>query len=51
MTHFNTYITSSDMGVPYIEGGYTSLLLGIDQHATSTVRQLRFDGVTNNENI
>jgi hypothetical protein len=39
------------MGVPYIQGGYTSLLLGVDQDATSTARQLHFDGVPNNENI
>jgi hypothetical protein len=49
--HFNTYMTSSDMGAPYIQGGYTSLLLGVDQDATSVVRQLRFDEVPNNENI
>jgi hypothetical protein len=43
VTHFNTYMTSSALGAPYIEG--------VDQHATTTVRQLRFDGVPNNENI
>jgi hypothetical protein len=49
--HFNTYMTSSHMGAPYIQGGYTSLLLGVDQDVGSAVRQLRFDGVPNNENI
>jgi hypothetical protein len=40
------------MGAPCIRGGYTSLLLGDDQDATtSTVSQLRFDGLPNNENI
>jgi hypothetical protein len=51
MPHFNTYMTSSDMGALYIQGGYTSLLLGVDQDATLAIRQLRFDGVSNNENI
>jgi hypothetical protein len=31
--HFNTYMTSSDMCASYIQGGYTSLLLGVDQDA------------------
>jgi hypothetical protein len=51
MTHFNTYMTSSALGAPYIEGEYVSYIEGVDQHATSTVRQLGFDGVPNNENI
>jgi hypothetical protein len=49
--HFNTYMTSSDMGASYIQGGYTSLLLGVDQDATSVARQLCFDEVPNNENM
>jgi hypothetical protein len=44
-------MTYSTMGSWYIQGGYTSLLLGGDQDATSTVGQLHFDGVSNNENI
>jgi hypothetical protein len=48
MPHFNTYMTSSTMGASYIQGGYKNLLLGVDQHATSTVRQLWFDGEQNN---
>jgi hypothetical protein len=44
-------MTSSHMGAPYIQGGYTSLLLGVDQDATLAIRQLRFDGVSNNKNI
>ncbi|KAL6650070.1 hypothetical protein ACP70R_014294 [Stipagrostis hirtigluma subsp. patula] len=41
------------MGAPYIQGGYTSLLLGVGQHATSqsVVRKIPFDGVPNHENI
>jgi hypothetical protein len=33
------------------QGGYTSLLLEVDQDAASTVRKLHFDGVSNSENI
>jgi hypothetical protein len=51
MPHFNTYISSFSIDASYIQGGYTSLLLGVDQHTTSTVRQLRFDGEQNNTNI
>jgi hypothetical protein len=39
------------MGASYIQGGYTSLLLGVDQDATSVARQLCFDEVPNNENM
>jgi hypothetical protein len=48
MAHFNTYMTSSAIGAPYIQGEYTSLLLGVDQHVTTTVRELCFDGEPNN---
>jgi hypothetical protein len=51
MPRFNIYMTSSAIGVPYIQGEYTNILLGVDQHATSIVKQLCFDGVPNNENI
>jgi hypothetical protein len=33
------------------QGGYTNLLLGVHQDASSAVRKLHFDGVPNNENI
>jgi hypothetical protein len=34
-----------------LQGGYTSLLLGVDKDALSAIRKLQFDGVSNNENI
>ena len=41
------------MGTPYIQGGYMSLLLRVDQSATlqSAVRKLHFDGIPNHENM
>jgi hypothetical protein len=33
------------------QGGYTSLLFGVDKDAASAIRQLHFDGVLDNENI
>ncbi|XP_012703729.1 protein FAR1-RELATED SEQUENCE 5-like [Setaria italica] len=51
--HFNMHGNSSVMSVPYIRGGYTSLLLGVDQTATMQLpaRKLDFDGPTNKENM
>ena len=51
--HFNMYGNYSVMGAPYIGGGYTSLLLGVDQAATlqPPVRKLHFDGVPNHKNM
>ena len=51
MSCFNIYMNSSVMDAGGIQGGYTSLLLGVDQDAASAVRKLHFDGVPNNENI
>ena len=37
------------MGAPYIKGGYTNLLLGVDRAAVlqPAVKKLNFDGVPN----
>jgi hypothetical protein len=51
MPCFNMYMSSSVMDGGGIQGGYTSLLLGVDQDAASAVRKLHFDGVPNNKNI
>lgn len=54
MSHFNMYEKPSTMGAPYVQGGYTSLLLGVDQAATlqqPPIRKLYFDGVQNQEDI
>ena len=47
MTHFNLIPEPSTMAAPSIPGGYTSLLMGVDQDATmqTVVRKLHFDGV------
>ena len=54
MPYFN-YIPnpSTAEAAPYISGGYTNLLIGVDQDAAvqSTVRQLHFNGVPNHENM
>jgi hypothetical protein len=44
MTHFNLILEPSAMVAPYIPGGYTSLLMGVDQDATvhTAVRKLYF---------
>jgi hypothetical protein len=47
----NIYMNSSIIDSLGTQGGYTSLLLGVDQDAASTVRKLHFDGVSNSENI
>lgn len=49
LTHFNLIANPSAMAAPYIQGGYTSLLMGVDQDATTqtAVRKLHFDGVQN----
>ena len=51
--YFNYIPGPSTMHAPYIPGGYTNLLLGVDQDATvqSTVMKLCFDGVSNHENM
>jgi len=53
MTHFNLIPEPSAMAAPYIPGGYTSLLMGVDQDATmqTAVRKLHFDGVQNHESM
>jgi hypothetical protein len=53
MPYFNYIPGPSAMPAPYIPGGYTNLLIGVDQDATvqSTVRKLYFDGVSNHENM
>lgn len=52
MPNFHMYGNSSTIDGPYIQGGYTSLILGVDQAATtqSTARKLQFGGVPNHEN-
>lgn len=45
------YLSSSEMDAQGVQGGYTSLLLGVDQGAASVVKKLQFDGLPNNENI
>ena len=53
MAHFNLIPEPSAMAAPYIPGGYTSLLMGVDQDATmqTVVRKLHFDGVQNHESM
>jgi hypothetical protein len=51
MPTLDMYMSSSVMEVGAVQGGYTSLLLGVDKDALSAVRKLRFDGVPNNKNI
>ena len=53
MPHFNLIADPSAMAAPYILGGYTSLLMGVDQDATmqTVVRKLHFDGVQNHESM
>ena len=45
MPYMNMYGNSSIVGAPYIQGGYTNLLLGVDPAATSQqpVKKLNFD--------
>jgi hypothetical protein len=45
---FNLFANPSTMAPPYILGGYTSLLMGVDQAATTqdAVRKLHFDEST-----
>ena len=53
MAHFNLIPEPSAMAAPYIPGGYTSLLMEVDQDAIvqTTVRKLHFDGVQNHESM
>jgi hypothetical protein len=53
MPQFNMYKNSFVMGTPYIGGGYTNLLRGVDQAAIlqPPARKINFDGVTNKENL
>jgi hypothetical protein len=48
MPQFNLFANPSAMAPPYIPGGYTSLLMGVDQAATTqdAVRRLHFDEST-----
>jgi hypothetical protein len=50
MLGFNMHMTSM-MDARGIQGGYTSLLFGVDKDVASAIRQLHFDGVLDNENI
>jgi hypothetical protein len=45
MPQFSLFANPSAMAPPYIRGGYTSLLMGVDQAATTqdAVRKLHFD--------
>ena len=45
MPYMNMYGNSSIVGAPYIQGGYTNFLLGVDRAATShqAVKKLNFD--------
>ena len=47
------FIWKSLIAAPYVLGGYTSLLMRVDQAATtqSAVRKLHFDGGQNHESI
>jgi hypothetical protein len=51
MPGFNMHMTSSMIDARGTQGGYTSLLFGVDKDAASAIRQLHFDGVLDNENI
>jgi hypothetical protein len=51
MPDFNMHMNSSIMDAHCIEGGYTSLLFGVDKNIASAIRQSYFDGVLDNENI
>jgi hypothetical protein len=51
MPYFNAYMSSFIVDACVTQGGYTNLLLGVHQDASSAVRKLHFDGVPNNENI
>jgi hypothetical protein len=51
MPDFNMHMNSSVMDAHVMQGGYTSLLFGVDKDAASTSRKLQFDGVLDNENI
>jgi hypothetical protein len=53
MPHFNSIANPSGMATPYMLGGYTSLLFGVDQDATmqTAIKKLHFDGVQNHENM
>ena len=53
MPHFNLIADPSAMAAPYIPGGYTSLLMGVDQDATvqTAIRKLHFDGVQNHQSM
>jgi hypothetical protein len=48
MLQFNSFANSYTMDLPYVPGGYTSLLMGVDQSATTqdAVRKLYFDEST-----
>jgi len=45
MPYMNMYDNYSVVGAPYIQGGYTNFLLGVDRAATShqAVKKLNFD--------
>jgi hypothetical protein len=51
MSHFNMFGSSSTVGAPYIQGGYTNLLLGVDRSAAfqPAIKKLNFDGVPNQD--
>jgi hypothetical protein len=51
MPDFNMHMNSSVMDAHVMQGGYTSLLFGVDKDAASTTRKLQFDGILDHENI
>ena len=53
MPHFNSFANPSAMTAPYKPGGYTSLLMAVDQDATAqtAVRKLHFNRVQNHESM
>ena len=42
MPHFNLFANPSAMAAPYIPGGYTSLLMAVDQDATAQTEKATF---------
>jgi hypothetical protein len=53
MTQFDMYRNSSTMGSPYIQGGYTNLLIGVDPTPIlqPVVKKLNFGGMPNEDNM
>jgi hypothetical protein len=53
MPYLNMYDSSSTICAPYIQGGYTNLLLGVDRAAAfqPPVKKLNFDGVPDQDGV